>query len=455
MTSAFGPASEEPCHSGTHSFVEKIGRPMEIVNGKTEEEVTNVLKESDENIQVAAAQLLGSDDSTVLEKKEETYSTLSELVEERISKQMLSDEDLTWSVKREEIWRCALTFYKTAQVNPQRLKKNLIIEFDGDQGLDGGALKKEFFSLLFKDVDWRMFEGAKDHRIPRKGCDNIGLFKLAGTMLSHAVMQDCPNLLQFPAWLFDLLVSGDPSVVTETISIQDMPKTSASENLICLIQKLDSAANDEEINKILGNDVYFEIINQSQWPTAKVINTNTRHMLAQQLILNDVVFQRMPQILALRDGLQSLGVLDMLMQYPQQCRQLLVFREETLTPSQFINDILTKASQLDPEDPVKKAAHQFFMQYISASCEDKKKEFPEGRLKLLLQFATGQASVTGISYVQVELAYLEDEEAKTLPEATACAGKLHLPTVHSTYQSFEASMDTALKYGAYGFGTYT
>ncbi len=88
--------------------------------------------------------------------------------------------------------------------------------------------------------------------------------------------------------------------------------------------------------------------------------------------------------------LQSLRVMDMLMQYPEQCRQLLVFREETLTPSYFITDVLTRASQFDPEDPVKKAAHQFFMQYISASCEDKEEDFQEGRLKLLLQFATGQ-----------------------------------------------------------------
>ncbi len=225
MTSAFAPAAEEPCHSGTLSFAEKVGRLMEIVSGKTEEEVANLLKESDENIQVAAAQLLGSsEDSTVLEKNEETYPTLAEVVEGRISKEMLSDEDLTWSVKRDEIWRCALTFYKNAQVNPQRLKKNLIIEFDGEQGVDGGALKREFFSLLFKEIDWRMFEGSKDHKIPRKGCDNIGLFKLAGAMLCHAVMQNCPNLLQFPAWLFDLLVSGDPGIVSETISIQDIPK---------------------------------------------------------------------------------------------------------------------------------------------------------------------------------------------------------------------------------------
>ena len=42
---------------------------MEIIQRKTEEEVTNLFKEIDENIQVAAAQLLGSDDTTVLEKK--------------------------------------------------------------------------------------------------------------------------------------------------------------------------------------------------------------------------------------------------------------------------------------------------------------------------------------------------------------------------------------------------
>eukprot|EP00794_Sanderia_malayensis_P010423 gene10423-11515_t len=324
------PTNPEPISSGVLSFVEKVGRLMEVVSGKTEEEVVSgkteeevarVLRENDENIQLAASQLLSSNDCKSSEKRE------------------------------------------AAQVDPQRLKKNLSISFDGEPGLDGGALTKEFFCLLFKEVDWRMFEGTKDHRVPWKGCDNIALFKLVGAMLSHSIMQNGPKLLQFPAWLFDVLITGDPSIATELVSIADIPIASANENLIALIQKVDSAENNEQINTTLDNDVYIEIINQSQWPTGRLINMKTKHRFVQQLIMNDVVFQRMPQILALRDGLQSLGVVEMLAMYPEYCRQLLIYREDALTPDNFIYNVLTKASQAEPEDPVKKVAH-VLMQYV-------------------------------------------------------------------------------------------
>eukprot|EP00794_Sanderia_malayensis_P014536 gene14536-16039_t len=448
------PTNPEPISSGVLSFVEKVGRLMEVVSGKTEEEVAGVLRENDENIQLAASQLLSSNDCKSSEKREGTYNSLSELVNETISKQMLPNEMMLLTVKRDEIWRCALTFYKAAQVDPQRLKKNLSISFDGEPGLDGGALTKEFFYSLFKEVDWRMFEGTKDHRVPRKGCDNIALFKLVGAMLSHSIMQNGPKLLQFPAWLFDVLITGDPSIATELVSIADIPIASANENLIALIQKVDSAENNEQINTTLDNDVYIEIINQSQWPTGRLINMKTKHRFVQQLIMNDVVFQRMPQILALRDGLQSLGVLEMLATYPEYCRQLLIYREDALTPDNFIYNVLTKASQAEPEDPVKKVAHKFFMQYVLTESQDDNEDFPDGRLNALLQFATGQASITELADLKVELDYLRDDEMKVLPEATACAGKLYLPTVHSTYQNFTRNLDTALKYGAHGFGNY-
>eukprot|EP00794_Sanderia_malayensis_P002509 gene2509-2898_t len=407
------PTNPEPISSGVLSFVEKVGRLMEVVSGKTEEEVVSgkteeevarVLRENDENIQLAASQLLSSNDCKSSEKREE-------------------------------------------------IKKNLSISFDGEPGLDGGALTKEFFCLLFKEVDWRMFEGTKDHRVPWKGCDNIALFKLVGAMLSHSIMQNGPKLLQFPAWLFDVLITGDPSIATELVSIADIPIASANENLIALIQKVDSAENNEQINTTLDNDVYIEIINQSQWPTGRLINMKTKHRFVQQLIMNDVVFQRMPQILALRDGLQSLGVVEMLAMYPEYCRQLLIYREDALTPDNFIYNVLTKASQAEPEDPVKKVAH-VLMQYVLTGSQDDNEDFPDGRLNALLQFATGQTSITELADQKVELDYLRDDEMKVLPEATACAGKLYLPTVHSTYQNFTRNLDTALKYGAHGFGNY-
>ncbi len=40
----------------------------------------------------------------------------------------------------------------TAQENPDDLKKQLYVEFDGEQGLDEGGLSKEFFQLVIEQL---------------------------------------------------------------------------------------------------------------------------------------------------------------------------------------------------------------------------------------------------------------------------------------------------------------
>ena len=39
-----------------------------------------------------------------------------------------------------------------AMENPQDLKKQLFIEFDGEQGLDEGGVSKEFFELVVDEL---------------------------------------------------------------------------------------------------------------------------------------------------------------------------------------------------------------------------------------------------------------------------------------------------------------
>lgn len=43
-------------------------------------------------------------------------------------------------VHRDRIWRTALGFYKNALHNRQRLQYEFRVEFDGEEGIDAGAL---------------------------------------------------------------------------------------------------------------------------------------------------------------------------------------------------------------------------------------------------------------------------------------------------------------------------
>ena len=39
-----------------------------------------------------------------------------------------------------------------AMENPSDLKKQLFVEFDGEQGLDEGGVSKEFFQLIIEEL---------------------------------------------------------------------------------------------------------------------------------------------------------------------------------------------------------------------------------------------------------------------------------------------------------------
>jgi len=53
----------------------------------------------------------------------------------------------------------------TSQDNPADLKKQLYVEFEGEQGIDEGGVSKEFFQLIVEEIfnpdygDYNIFSG--------------------------------------------------------------------------------------------------------------------------------------------------------------------------------------------------------------------------------------------------------------------------------------------------------
>ena len=77
------------------------------------------------------------------------------------------DNDITITTNRSCIWNKAHCWYKAAQVNPSRLKMNLMPEFAGEAGLDAGAPCNEFFTSVLQHINAEFFEGRKERRIPK------------------------------------------------------------------------------------------------------------------------------------------------------------------------------------------------------------------------------------------------------------------------------------------------
>ncbi len=62
-------------------------------------------------------------------------------------------------INRDQLWRQAMSFYKNSHHDSSRLKHQLHVEFMGEEGVDAGALRLEFFKCLLKEVDARLFQG--------------------------------------------------------------------------------------------------------------------------------------------------------------------------------------------------------------------------------------------------------------------------------------------------------
>ena len=142
--------------------------------------------------------------------------------------QTLLGPPLCLEVSRENLFSQAVAFYKKAS-NIQ-LSRPLQIRFDGEDGVDAGGLKREFFQELFKLVfapEKGLFEGR-----PRKlwPVHNITafrtrLFKIVGTALAHCIAQ-CEIGMPFLAEpLVTYFLSDNEDDCISQITIEDMPES--------------------------------------------------------------------------------------------------------------------------------------------------------------------------------------------------------------------------------------
>ena len=138
---------------------------------------------------------------------------------------MDGNESYTLCIDREELWRGALAFYKKALADKTLLLKDLVIVFKGEEGLDAGAMKVEYFELLLTEIHLRLFEGSQSSQLPFRDSTKGFLLMLAGVIISHSILQGGSAFPMLSPAIYYQLVVDDPLNVLAHISLEDIPLT--------------------------------------------------------------------------------------------------------------------------------------------------------------------------------------------------------------------------------------
>ena len=156
--------------------------------------------------------------------------TISDILFKLQSK--VKGSDFTLAVKRDELWMGALRFYKIAIKETEKLWQPLAIIFQEEEGLDAGALKTEFFELLLKEIQKRLFEGRDESKVPLRDSSKAFLLKLAGVAISHSIIQKGPVFGALSPAVYYYLAACDPDLVASQMGKNDVPKNAGNLNII-------------------------------------------------------------------------------------------------------------------------------------------------------------------------------------------------------------------------------
>ena len=126
----------------------------------------------------------------------------------------------------------ALRFYKTGIKEAEKLWQPLAIIFQEEEGLDAGALKTEFFELLLKEIQLRLFEDPDESKVPLRDGSKAFLLKLAGVAISHSIIQNIPVFGDLSPAVYYHLAACDPDLVTSQMGKNDVPKNAGNLNII-------------------------------------------------------------------------------------------------------------------------------------------------------------------------------------------------------------------------------
>ncbi|KAL4230130.1 Ubiquitin-protein ligase E3A [Mactra antiquata] len=348
-------------------------------------------------------------------------------------------------VSRERIIDDALVALEmVAMENPSDLRKQLFVEFDGEQGLDEGGVSKEFFQLIIEEifnVDFGMFTyNSETHQFwfNSMSFENDGQFTLIGIVLGLAIYNSTIVDVHFPPVVYRKLVG-------KLGTFQDLSGVDPclAKNLQEMLDYKDEDFDDVFMQsfQISYNDVFGSTITHSLKDNGENITVTQQNKkefvdLYADFILNKSIEK---QFRAFRRGFQmvtSESPLKTLFR-PNEIELLICGSEN------FDFFALEEACEYDGGFDKHSTTIRHFWEIVHGFSEEQKRQ--------LLQFTTGtdRVPVGGLAKLKLIIAR-NGPDSERLPTAHTCFNVLLLPD-YENKSKLEERLLKAITYSK-GFG---
>ena len=128
------------------------------------------------------------------------------------------------SINREDIWGESIAVFKNPKFN---VKATPRVNFEGESGIDGGGLRREFGSLLRTKIfstEAKLFEGIEDRKLPIYSVEAIQsrLFQVVGRMVSYLIIHLDIGIPFLSPPVYQYIVHGSLEDAASSCSIQDI-----------------------------------------------------------------------------------------------------------------------------------------------------------------------------------------------------------------------------------------
>ncbi|XP_041128672.1 ubiquitin-protein ligase E3A-like isoform X2 [Polyodon spathula] len=351
---------------------------------------------------------------------------------------------LRLKVRRDHIIDDALVRLEMiAMENPADLKKQLYVEFEGEQGVDEGGVSKEFFQLVVEELfnrDIGMFtydETTKLCWLNPSSFETEGQFTLIGIVLGLAIYNNCILDVHFPMVVYRKLM-GKKGTFRDLADSHPVLFQSLNE----LLEYEGSVEDDMMITfqishtDLFGNPLTYDL--RENGDKIPVTNENRKEFVAQyaEYMLNKSVEK---QFKAFRRGFHmvtSESPLKYLFR-PEEI-ELLICGSRNLD-----FEALEETTEYDGGYTRDSRVIRSFWEIVHSFAEEQK--------RLFLQFTTGtdRAPVGGLGKLKMIIAK-NGHDTDRLPTSHTCFNVLLLPE-YSTQEKLKERLLKAITY-AKGFG---